>query len=296
MSVIEDPMQSVAPYADVDLARWLISVCTDTAERVIDDIVDGFRSTGHVPDEDLVGRLRQKAANDFRSTLVGLVAQQAKPKVALQPIQYIEAETVIGHEALARFANSDPRVTFAIADRQGRLAEVEILAIRAAFEQLPSIASHEFLSVNISAAGLGNGGFAAAIDSVPPERIVIEVNQQSPVEGTTLAGWVDQLRRRGVRVALDGAGVGAFRGASLHDLSPSIVKIDPSIVSGCDASEDSRQQIAKLVAIGRRIGAMVVACGVEHVAELDVVRGLGVEAAQGFLVGRPVLVDDPLSP
>ena len=295
MSVIDDPMQSVAPYADVDLARWLISVCTDTAEQVIDDIVEGFRSTGLDPDENLVRRLRETAANDFRTTLVGLVAQQAKPKVALQPIQHIEGETVIGHEALARFADADPRVTFAIADRQGRLAEVEILAIRAAFEQLPHIASHEFLSVNISAAGLGNSGFAAAIDSVPPERVVVEVNEQTPVDGTVLHGWIDQLRRRGVRVAIDGAGTGAFRGASLHDLAPSILKIAPSLVSGCDAVEENREQIAKIVAIGRRVGAMVVATGIEHVAELDVVRALGVEAAQGYLIGRPVLADDPIS-
>ena len=67
-----------------------------------------------------------------------------------------------------------------------------------------------------------------------------------------------------------------------------MIKVDRSLVARCDESPDQRTQLGKLIAIGRRIGAIVVATGVENAGERDVLSSLGFDAVQGHFIGAPV--------
>jgi EAL domain-containing protein (putative c-di-GMP-specific phosphodiesterase class I) len=70
-------------------------------------------------------------------------------------------------------------------------------------------------------------------------------------------------------------------------LRPDQVKIDQSLVRGCDADPERSGQIARLVSFAQAYGVAVCAKGVETVAELLALRDLGVPYVQGYLLGRP---------
>jgi EAL domain-containing protein (putative c-di-GMP-specific phosphodiesterase class I) len=65
------------------------------------------------------------------------------------------------------------------------------------------------------------------------------------------------------------------------------VKIDQRLVRGCDADPERSAEIARLVSFAQAYGVAVCAKGVETVAELLALRGLGVPYVQGYLLGRP---------
>lgn len=89
------------------------------------------------------------------------------------------------------------------------------------------------------------------------------------------------------RLAVDDAGTGYASLRHIYELHPSLVKLDRTWISRCDADPVRQTLIRGLVDFATSIGAAIVAEGIEHQAELDLVRNLGVTFGQGFLLGRP---------
>ena len=98
---------------------------------------------------------------------------------------------------------------------------------------------------------------------------------------------LEQLRDCGLRLAVDDAGAGYASLRHVIELRPDIVKIDRSLIHG--VADDFARQVAvsAFVSVARDLEATVVAEGVELGADRDALRELGVQAAQGFLLGRP---------
>ena len=97
-----------------------------------------------------------------------------------------------------------------------------------------------------------------------------------------------ESRQRGLRFALDDAGAGYAGLATLAVVAPEFIKIDMSLVRGCDTDRLKRGIIASLVHLSQLSGSEVIAEGVETQAELDVVANLGVRMIQGYVFARPV--------
>src|SRR4029079_6226067 len=72
---------------------------------------------------------------------------------------------------------------------------------------------------------------------------------------------------------------------------PCLIKADPSLTRGTDRDGMRRALAGALIAFGRQTNCNIVAEGVESIAELDVLRALGVHAAQGYHLGRPTSFD-----
>src|SRR5439155_17243067 len=70
-------------------------------------------------------------------------------------------------------------------------------------------------------------------------------------------------------------------------LRPSIIKIDREIVSGIRLDDAKQALVEAFVSFSRRIGASLVAEGIETRSDLSTLVDLGVEFGQGFLIGRP---------
>ena len=80
------------------------------------------------------------------------------------------------------------------------------------------------------------------------------------------------------------------RFALIAALRPSIIKIDRLIAAGV-ARDDAKQALVEaFVSFGRRIGARLLAEGIERRADLSMLSSLGVELGQGYLIGRPAYV------
>jgi EAL domain-containing protein (putative c-di-GMP-specific phosphodiesterase class I) len=128
-----------------------------------------------------------------------------------------------------------------------------------------------------------------------PRQITLECTEEQAVPDVDqLKRQVKALRRLGFGFAVDDAGAGYASFALIAALRPSIIKIDRLIATGV-ARDDAKQALVEaFVSFGRRIGAQLLAEGIERRADLAVLRALGVEFGQGYLIGRPAY--EPLPP
>ena len=126
-------------------------------------------------------------------------------------------------------------------------------------------------------------------------QITIEcTEQQSVPDIDQLQRQVRALRRLGFGFAVDDAGAGYASFALIAALKPSVIKIDRDIVHGLNHDEAKQALVEAFVSFGRRIGAHLLAEGIERRADLAMLTSLGVELGQGYLLGKPAA--DPQQP
>jgi EAL domain-containing protein (putative c-di-GMP-specific phosphodiesterase class I) len=121
-------------------------------------------------------------------------------------------------------------------------------------------------------------------------QLTIECTEQQAVANPgRLVRRVKELRRFGFGFAVDDAGAGYASFTLIAALRPSIIKIDREIVHGIgNKNGDAKQALVEaFVSFGRRIGARLVAEGIENRRDLTMLTGLGVQYGQGYLLGRP---------
>lgn len=128
-----------------------------------------------------------------------------------------------------------------------------------------------------------------------PRHITLECTEQQAVSDVVpLKRQVKALRRLGFGFAVDDAGAGYASFTLIAALRPSVIKIDREIAHGI-ARDDAKQALVEaFVSFGRRIGARLLAEGIEKRADLACLKSLGVELGQGYLLGRPS--PDPQQP
>jgi EAL domain-containing protein (putative c-di-GMP-specific phosphodiesterase class I) len=96
-----------------------------------------------------------------------------------------------------------------------------------------------------------------------------------------------ELRRLGMKVAIDDVGFGRSSLESLILLEPDVIKIDRAFVKGVSLEPARRQSLTRLLNVSRGLASEVVAEGVETREDSKVLADLGVKLAQGFLWDRP---------
>ena len=150
-----------------------------------------------------------------------------------------------------------------------------------------SLIDHAF-----EASALGAQVRAAGLE---PRQITIEcTEQQSVPDIAPLQRQVKALRRLGFGFAVDDAGAGYASFALIAALKPSIIKIDRDVVHGLNHDDAKQALVEAFVSFGRRIGAHLLAEGIERRADLAALSALGVEFGQGYLLGKPAA--DPAPP
>ncbi len=158
------------------------------------------------------------------------------------------------------------------------------------------------LAINLTPSSLLDARFEAATFAatvraagLDPRQLTIECTEQQAVADVVhLQKAVRALRRIGFGFAVDDAGAGYASFALIAALRPTVIKIDRDIVSGI-ARDDAKQALVEaFVSFGRRIGARLLAEGIEKRADLATITDLGVDLGQGYLLGRPS--DVPAAP
>jgi EAL domain-containing protein (putative c-di-GMP-specific phosphodiesterase class I) len=150
--------------------------------------------------------------------------------------------------------------------------------------------------VNVSARQLVEPDFVAEVrrilwsSGVDPTRVVLELTESLLVEDSEAAVRVLwQLRGLGVRLALDDFGTGYSSLSRLGELPLDEMKIDKSFVDRLGVTpHDSTSLVTAATAMGHGLGLQVVAEGVETAAQAALLRRLGVDLLQGYLLGRPL--------
>ncbi len=129
---------------------------------------------------------------------------------------------------------------------------------------------------------------AATKGGITADRIIFEVIETEKITDMgQLRSILDYYRRMGFRVALDDLGSGYSGLAVLGDLDPDLIKIDRQLISNAVASPMHRSICNSLVQLGKTLGKLVLAEGVETLEEKELLKGMGVDLFQGYLFGRP---------
>lgn len=225
--------------------------------------------------------------------------------VHYQPIIDHRDLAPVGVEALVRWERPGhglvpPGVFIPVAEASDLITDVGRYVLRVATAQLAAGVGGPFagleVAVNVSARHVTSGSLladvtAALADSgLAPHQLVIEITETVLVTDLPfLAGQLEQLRRLGVRVAIDDFGTGFTSLAHLRQLPADVIKIDRSFVA--EMGDDDGSLVRLVTDLGHHLGLEVVAEGVETEAQLEVLRRLGCDRVQGFLLGRPMPAD-----
>jgi EAL domain-containing protein (putative c-di-GMP-specific phosphodiesterase class I) len=210
--------------------------------------------------------------------------------VALQPIVSFDGRW-IAVEALARFDDGrPPDVWFAEATAVGLGVELELLAVRRALADAVQLPPEVLLSLNTSPAAILDPRLPKLLTSsaLPLNRVVLELTEHSQV------GCYDEvdavlkpLRAQGLQLAVDDAGAGYASFTHVLQLRPDVIKLDRSLIAAIDTDPARRAFVTAIALLGLELGASLTAEGVETQCELTALANLGVDHAQGYLLGRP---------
>ncbi len=211
---------------------------------------------------------------------------------AFQPIVGIDG-SLYGFEALLRTrepAFPNPGVMIAEAERLGRVADMGRVIRRRSAEAFAAAPADAHLFVNLHPSDLFDDELTSpesALRQIAP-RVVLEITERAALESFSNARErVEQLRSLGFRIAIDDLGAGYAGLTSFAVLEPEVVKLDMTLVRGVDAAPTKQKVIRSFATLGRDLGMLVIAEGVETVGELETLRTLGCDLLQGYLIARP---------
>jgi len=235
-------------------------------------------------------------------TLLDAILAPGGLSVLFQPIYAIEGQTLTLHalEALSRGpAGTNVHradVLFEYARRKGAEAEVDRVCIALALREVATLPMQPVVSLNVHASTLERDGDfprflfdACAAVSVEPQRLILElIEQQRFWDEARFLRTLVQLRRAGVRIALDDVGLGYSNHRLMAEIHPDIVKVDRYFVKGSRGNDATLAAIESIIVLARRLDSRVIAEGVETMADLRRVCSLGIDLVQGYLFARPL--------
>ena len=232
-----------------------------------------------------------------------------------QPVRALQADESGWHyEVLLRYRDPDsgewvaPGRFLAAAERYGLLREIDRWVLSRLCRWLGDNPQHlarlKRVNVNLSAPSLLDPQFHELLDELiashrlPADKLCIEVTEMVALgELATSASWIEELRSRGMQVALDDFGSGFASYAYLRHLPLDLLKIDGTFIHGIEHDPINRAMVGSMVQIARQLGLRTVAEFVESDSTLKCLRDLGIDYAQGYFIDHPkplsLLADTP---
>ena len=228
---------------------------------------------------------------------------QDRLSLATQPIRSLASGGIERYELLLRMTGENgellPASTFIeVAERSGMVQELDRWVVARALELMAErerAGNPVSLHMNISGASMADLSVLEFIErrldegEADPARCTFEITQSAPVEDyETAAGFADRLTEFGCEFAIDdyGAGMGPF--AYLKKVPFDVIKIDGTFIRDLPRNDTDQLTVQAIVQIARGLGKQTIAEFVEDEDTAQMLRGYGVDMAQGYHLGRPV--------
>lgn len=223
----------------------------------------------------------------------------------LQPICSLHDNVGLAHyEVLLRLRTAggslvEPKEFLARAAQQRLMPNIDRWVVRTLlvwlsnnrklWARVPSV-----FSVNLSAQSMTDDGFVSYVEEcvtksgLPPQALCFDITERFAASGSiSVAESLKRLEALGCEVALDDFGANPPSYGYLRSVPAHYFKIDSSLVEAAPTDRVARAMISAIVRMASDLGVQTVAESVESDVELEAVRSLGVDFAQGYLLGKP---------
>jgi len=220
-------------------------------------------------------------------------------KPVFQPVLHLQSGAVYGYEALSRISRpgiiDNIEELFARSGAYGLAPALEMLCRKKALDRVRELAIPGKIFLNVSPALFQScdhetGITASLLDELQIERsrIVFELTERTSIEDYDLfLRGVAHYRKQGYSIAIDDLGSGYAGLQILARLEPEYVKLSRFLIANVDFSSTKQALVECLVTFCDKIGARVIAEGIERPEELAYLHSSGIQLGQGYLLAKP---------
>jgi EAL domain-containing protein (putative c-di-GMP-specific phosphodiesterase class I) len=214
--------------------------------------------------------------------------EQQQYSVTYQPIVHLTTGKILAQEALTRsLSPTFPSIV-------GLLKALEpcglVGELGRNLRKLATKGCSQPLSLNVSPLEFAEGWLVRPDDAMFMHRapVYLEITESAPLEYFEQCfGIVDEVRRRGLRIAIDDFGAGYSNLRYISDLRPDLVKLDRKVLVGVKPGNRVYLLLHAIVRLIHEMGSEVVAEGIETAEELHSVRECGADYGQGYFLAMP---------
>ncbi|AJQ95130.1 bifunctional diguanylate cyclase/phosphodiesterase [Gynuella sunshinyii] len=225
-------------------------------------------------------------------------------EVYFQPQIHIESGHLYGVEALLRWHHPNlgmvpPSKFIPLAEECGMICRLDLWVLESACRMYSKWQSQHIdmgkISVNMSAANFYSFKFAESIEStlkkfgVNPKMLTLEITESvllTDIPG--ISQELGKLRELGVNLSVDDFGTGYSSLSYLKKLPINEIKLDKNFINDVDSNSEDQALVGSIINIGQILKHTVVAEGVETKEQLQTLKALGCNVAQGYLHARPM--------
>jgi len=222
--------------------------------------------------------------------------------MAYQPSVSLRDGSLVRVEALVRWDDPElgavePSRFVPLAEEHGLIDDLTQWGLRTILRQWvdwceEGIDTH--IAFNISALSLEHLDFPDLVErlcralDVPADRIVLELTEGATQPLVKLMDTLTRFRIKGIGLAIDDFGTGYSSLMQLRQLPFTEVKVDQAFVADVARSSDCRLIVQSIAELARGLGLASTAEGVETIEQLRLIRELGCDNVQGYLISPPL--------
>lgn len=244
---------------------------------------------------------RVKIENDFKEAM-----KNKELSLHYQPVIDFKTGDVKGFEALMRWNHKDkgfisPGIFIPIIEQTDLILQASAWALDEACKALKRIENRTghkggfFMGVNFSSRDFSSENFVDSVYNTVSEsdvqlsQIHLEITERLLMDQPDNAReTLEMCRKAGMSIAIDDFGTGYSSLSYLHYFPIDTLKIDQSFVRNMTQDKSALELVRSIIALGKNMGMVVVAEGVEHKEEARLLKELGCDLAQGYLFARPM--------
>jgi predicted signal transduction protein with EAL and GGDEF domain len=243
-------------------------------------------------------RERRLLEHDLRNAIA-----RGEMRLVYQPQKCINTGRVVGLEALLRWRHPTrgdipPAEFIPLAEDSGSILQIGEWVLRMACSEAANWHEPLTVAVNVSAVQIHSANFASTVHEIlfetqlQPERLELEITETALVRDLNRAlATLRRIKMLGVRIAMDDFGTGYSSLSNLRAFPFDKIKIDGSFIKSVNVNDQGAAIVRSVLGLGRALKLVVLAEGVETVAEFDFLKNENCNEVQGFLLGRPADID-----